>query len=176
MRKGLLILITLLIVTGLCAFEKGTLNPGGTVSYTSYKFDADADAESIISFAPQVGYFFIDNLAGDLMINFENWTQGDDSANDIGVGIGARYFYNNFYGGLGFMYHSCTDIAEFNETSMFINVKAGYMVPIVENVCIDLGLKYKMGLGEYGGDASGDNNESTLGFMAGLQIFFPFMQ
>jgi hypothetical protein len=183
MKKGLLILLSLLIVTCVFAFDKGTINPGGTISFTSSKSHSDADAYTALLFAPQIGYFVIDNLSADLDLSLVSEKQGDDKASMFGIGIGARYFYNNFYGGLGLMmnsykseYTSGTYTYEFKQTASFLNLKAGYVVPIVENVFVDAGLNYQMGFGEYGGGASGDNEESALTIGAGLQVFFPFMK
>jgi len=62
---------------------------------------------------------------------------------------------------------------------MYLGLKAGYVLPIVENVYVDFGLRYQMGLGDYGGDdyehaldEYKENEESTFGFNLGLQIFF----
>lgn len=178
MRIGLIILMSLFVLSSLCAFEKGTINPGGSISYMSYKSNADdEDATNMLSIAPQVGYFFIDNLAADLLIDFENMSEGDYKSSSLDIGIGGRYFYKNFYGGLGFMLTSWSwDDGDFDMkvSANYIDLKAGYLVPIVENVYIDLGVGYEMGMGEYGADGEGDNEESAFGFMAGFQIFFPF--
>jgi hypothetical protein len=72
MRTAILIIIALTMISVLCAFPKGKINPGGTISYSSYKLNNDADAISTIQIAPQVGYFFIDKLSGDIMIDYTN--------------------------------------------------------------------------------------------------------
>lgn len=179
MKKGLLILLSLLVVTCVFAFDKGTINPGGTVSFSSAKAHSDADAYTVLAFSPQIGYFVIDNLSADLDLSLVSEKQGDDKASMFAIGIGARYFYNNFYGGLGLMMMSSSYEDSWGNSDVsanFLNLKAGYMVPIVENVFVDAGLKYQMGFGEYGGDGSGDNESSVLTIGAGLQVFFPFMK
>jgi len=173
----LIALLSLLAVSSLCAFDKGTINPGGSISYTSSKANSDADALSIISFEPQLGYFFMDNICGDLLINYTSMSQGDYSSSDFAVGIGGRYFYNQFYGGLGLMMASSSfDLGSgsVSVSANYIDLKAGYLIPIVENVYVDLGLKYDMGFGDYGGDGSGANEESQIGLNVGFQLFFPF--
>jgi hypothetical protein len=172
----LIALLSLFVVSGLCAFTKGTINPGGSISYSSTKYDANSDTYTVFSFTPQLGYFFADDLSGDFLINYNSQAQGDISLSDFGVGIGGRYFHNQFYVGLGFMLTSQSfDYGDgtASVSADYLDLKAGYLVPVVKNVYVDLGIKYEMGIGSYGGDGSGSNNETQFGFNAGFQLFFP---
>lgn len=187
MKKGLLILVTLIVATSMFAFVKGTINPGGYVSFSSTKNHSDGDPITSLTIAPQVGYFVIDNLAVDLMLNLSTASQSGtgykDSETDLGFGLGGRYFYNNFYGGLGLMYKSINakyeegnDTDKYKLTAMYLVPKAGYVLPMARNVYVDLGVSYTMGLGKIGDDnpaPDADNEYSSLQFMAGLQIFYP---
>ncbi len=201
MKKGLLVLLSLLVVTCMFAFEQGTINPGGVVSFSSYKpATTPTDKESSttnITFAPQVGYFVIDNVSVDLLLSYQSNSQGKSDYNSknsgsrLGIGVGGRYFYQNFYGGLGLTYASSSSkwtssstglVSESGYSGTYIGLKAGYLVPVVENVFVDLGMKYDMGFGSYGGknyDVAGmpddykKNNESNISIGAGLQIYFP---
>lgn len=174
------------------AFVKGTLNPGGYVSFSSTKNHKDADPITNLTIAPQVGYFVIDNLALDLMLELSMESQSGknsvgteykDSNTGLGFGLGGRYFYNNFYGGLGLNYSSYNgkyelgnDTDKYKQTAMFLVPKAGYVLPMARNVYVDLGLSYTMGLGKIGDNNPGpdsDNEYSRLQLMAGLQIFYP---
>ncbi len=166
MKKGILILVSLLFVVAAFAFDQGTINLGGTASFESVKEDSDADAVTVFTLNPNVGYFIIDNLSADLNLNIMSY----DGDTNLGIGIGGRYFYNNFYGGLEFDYMS-QDWGSGTLTSMYLMPKAGYMMPLAENVFVDLGLKYQMGFGDYGGDGSGSNEQSVLHFGVGLQVF-----
>ncbi|MBW6513957.1 MAG: outer membrane beta-barrel protein [Candidatus Syntrophosphaera sp.] len=172
MKKGLLILIVIMAVTAAFAFPKGTINPGGTISYTSYKYNSDADASTLLTINPQVGYLIIDNLALDLNLAYQ---MDNDDWSAFGIGAGARYFFGNIYAGAGIMYQSESDEyfgEDFSVSATFLNVKAGYLLPIARNVFLDLGAKYDMGFGSYGGDGSGDNEQSKLTIGAGLQVFY----
>ena len=99
----------------------------------------------------------------------------------MGLGLGGRYFFQNLYGGLGLMYSSSSyksGIFEGGSTATYFNIKAGYLVPIVENVYIDLGLAFDKGFGNYGGKSYENgpdvkNEMSNIGLNAGFQIFFP---
>lgn len=193
MRKIVLILLAIFAVGALSAFNQGTINPGGYVAISSEKSDSDDDATTSIVVAPQIGYFVIDNLSADLMLSLGMATQSGDgydySATDLGIGLGARYFFLNFYGGLGFNYESYISKNELDksgtkrkESAMFITPKIGYVLPLASNVYADLGLNYRMGIGKVKGtrevanvetDWDYDNEYSKLQLMAGLQIFFP---
>jgi len=182
MKKVLVISLCLLFITSIFAFEKGTKNIGGSISYQSQKWNSDTDAASILTIAPHGGYFFIDNLCADLLINFLSMDDGyDDKETGFNFGIGARYFYNNIYGGAGFLMQSNSGESvddydgtkyDYNFSANFLNFQLGYLVGLVENVYLDLGFDYSMGMGEYGGDWTGDNEQSLLNFGAGLDIFF----
>lgn len=168
-------MVTLFLVSGLCAFEKGTINIGGNASYTSYKANSDAEALNTITFAPQVGYFFIDNLAADLIFQFVSQSQDEVSASAFDIGLGGRYFYKNFYGGLSLMHEMASwdnGVFDGSGSGNYLGLKAGYLFPIARSVYVDFGAHYNMGLGDYGGDWEGKNEESQFGLNVGLQIFY----
>lgn len=191
MRKIVLILLAVFAVGALSAFNQGTINPGGYVAISSEKSDSDDDATTSIVVAPQIGYFVIDNLAVDLLLNVGTASQSSDgydySATSLGIGLGARYFFLNFYGGLGFNYESFStkeevSKVEYSASAMYITPKIGYVLPLASNVYADFGLNYRMGIGKAKGSLEvanvetewdSDNEYSKLQLMAGLQIFFP---
>ncbi len=179
MKKVLVISLCLLFITSIFAFEKGTKNIGGSVSYQSVKVNSDADAMTTLQFAPHGGYFFIDNLCGDLLIRYSSIKFSEDyKMSEFAFGIGGRYFYNNIYGGVGFLMESLTEEFTGGDAKMsgnYLNFQLGYLVGLVENVYIDLGFDYAMGMGKYGGDLADldiDNEETCLNFGVGLDIFF----
>jgi hypothetical protein len=175
MKSAILIMIALTLVTVLCAFPKGTINPGGTISYSSYKFTSDSDATNIITIAPQVGYFVINKLAVDGLVDYLNLSQGDSKQTQFGIGLGARYFFNKLYGGLGLLYSSINfddGIVDVTTSGNYLELKGGYLLQPARNVYLDLGLKYRMGIGDYGADSEGKNEETILMIGAGLQVFY----
>lgn len=192
MKKGLFILLALIVASSVFAFTKGTINPGGTVSFTSNKLNSDQKALTIFSITPQVGYFVMDNLSADVLINYTYEGQSKSDYNDeysfsnLGLGIGGRYFYplapGKIYGGLDFLYNTNSwesGSDDGGRNAMYLGLKGGYLFPVVENVYVDFGLKYQMGLGDYGGDDFENvpdeykkNEESIFGINIGLQIFF----
>ncbi len=175
MKKAILVLMVLAIVSILCAFPKGTINPGGTVYFSSEKDDSDAKALTTFAIMPQVGYFFIDNLSADLLFNYINQSQDDESLSQMEIGLGGRYFFNKLYGGLGFLHSRMEydyDLFELSGSANYLELKGGYLIQPARNVYLDLGLKYRFGLGDYGGDMDGKNEETKLMIGAGLQIFY----
>jgi len=176
MRLTLLVIVTMFLVSGLCAFERGTINVGGIASYTSYKEDSDADARNYITIAPQVGYFFIDNLAADLIFALQTYSTEGYSNSTFDIGLGGRYFYKNFYGGLALMHEAYSYDEEGwgdgSGSANYLSLKGGYLFPIARNVFVDFGAHYHMGLGDYGGDWDGKNEESEFGLNVGFQIFY----
>ena len=135
MRIALLVMVTLFLVSGLCALEKGTINIGGNASYTSFKANSDAEALNTITFAPQVGYFFIDNLAADLIFQFVSQAEDEASVSAFDIGLGGRYFYKNFYGGLSLMHEMASwdnGLTDGSGSGNYLGLKAGYLFPIAK--------------------------------------------
>ena len=170
MKKSLIILIALMAVSAVFAFQPGSMMVGGQIDFGSYKANSDADAYTTIGFYPQLSGFVMENLSADLIVSY---AQIGDDASEIGLGLGAKYFYNTLYGGLDFTYQiNKFKILNQNKSgnSMYLTPKIGYMVPIIPNAYVDLQAYYKMGIGEYGGDQSGDNSSSHLNLRAGLLV------
>lgn len=69
MKKGLLVFFILLIAASMFAFTKGTLNPGGSAEFYSYKASSGDDATTVINILPQLGYFVKDNISVDMLLN-----------------------------------------------------------------------------------------------------------
>lgn len=174
MKKGLLILFTLLVVSSVFAIAKGSMMVGGQAGFTISKSNSDADPLTTILIAPELGYFLIDNMCADVILSIESHSQNDDSDTNLGLGIGGRYFYNNLYAGLDVRYESWTSDysarSKYSVSSMYGTLKAGYLLPVTPSVFADLRGHYTMGLGDYGSDGSGANERSEFGVTAGFQI------
>ncbi len=174
MKRFAILLLALVFATSIFAFEQGTKTVGGWIGYESDTWYKDADPITTITINPWGGYFFIDNVCGIVFFDYTstNSKDWDDPITSLGIGIGGRYFYNDIYGGLGFMMRS-TNNGDYKESANFLNLSLGYLYGIAENVYVDLGGRYYMGIGEYGGDGEGDNEQSGFEFGAGIDIFFP---
>lgn len=176
MKKGLLILLSLLVVSSVFGFTQGSMLVGGTAGLSVTKSDSDDDPTTTVSISPQLGYFVIDKLAADLILSAESQSDGDNSVAVLGIGAGGRYFFDYLYGGVDLQYRQATYDFEISDkitsTAMFGTLKAGYLIPLSQRAFVDLRGSYQMGLGDYGGDSSGKNESSGLGFTAGLQVLF----
>jgi len=177
MKRILVLFLVLMVASSVYAFEAGTKNVGGFIEWQSVKANKDADGTTYFTIFPMIGYFFMDNICADILLEYSSWDDKDleEKGTDFGLGIGGRYFYNNIYGGAGFLMESLKteNDADFEASGNYLYFLAGYLYPIADNVYVDIGFDYFMGMGEYGGDWEGtDNEESGFGFGAGLDIFF----
>ncbi|MCB5270339.1 MAG: hypothetical protein LHW56_00680 [Candidatus Cloacimonetes bacterium] len=175
MKKVALIILSLTVVCSVFAFSKGTNYLGGTASFSSAKASSDAETLTTITLQPELGVFILDNSSLDLIFKFISQSQGDVSTSIVGVGIGTKYYWKNFYAGIDFQHQSSSVRgSHWNGTSsgMFLNPKAGYLVSLIPHAYLDLGAGYLMGIGNYGGGSGRSNETRYLGFHIGLQYFF----
>ena len=170
MKKTLLVIMVLLAITAIWAMPKGTKNIGGAISLRI------ADESNLLKITPQIGYFVVDNLSVDLDILYQD---NLDDRTQIGVGLGARGFIKNFYGGAGLSHRYDRDESwgvhwgVYTRRSNFADLKLGMVYPISKNVYFDFGANYSIGIGSYGGNwSSGSNDELILDIVAGIQVFF----
>jgi len=174
MKKVLLIIVCLLFVSSLYAFRAGTTSIGGTVAYVSYKFDKDADPTNVIIINPSLSYFLMDNIAVDGLFEYVNANNDswEDPESEMQIGVGGRIFFGNLYGGAGVLFTSNKDASD-DYSGTYLRIYGGYLLPIVENVYLDIAGMYKMGMGKYGGDMDEyDNKEAELVVGAGIEVFF----
>ena len=174
MKKVLLIIVCLLFVSSLYAFRAGTSSIGGTVAYVSYKYDEDADPTNVIIINPALSYFLMDNIAVDGLFEYVNANNDswEDPETEMKIGVGGRIFFGNLYGGAGVLFSSYKD-GSTEQGGTYLRILGGYLLPIVENVYLDLGAIYQMGMGKYTGDMDHyDNKESELVIGGGVSIFF----
>ncbi|MDP8209369.1 MAG: hypothetical protein RAO94_10510 [Candidatus Stygibacter australis] len=171
MRKLIIFGLLLFLTASAYAFEKGTVNVGGNVSYSSIKANSDADAYTIFLFSSQAGYFVRDNIALDIGFDL-SVADYDGSETSLIFDIGSRYFIGDiFYSGFKVMVQTYSG-GGFKLSQNFVQLGAGYLVPLVKNVVyLNLDVNYTMGIGDYGGDISGTNEESRLNFGAGIEYF-----
>jgi len=64
------------------------------------------------------------------------------------------------------------NIGNISYSANYLQFKGGYLFKIAQNVYLDLGAIYDVGLGEYGGDMEGfDNEESNFTIGLGIEVF-----
>ncbi|MDY6915418.1 MAG: hypothetical protein SVM86_03770 [Candidatus Cloacimonadota bacterium] len=173
MKKLLFFLLAILVVNSLAAFEMGTVNVGGMVGFESYKQDSDADAVNTIMVMPYGGYFITKDIMGEAFLAYynENSDSYSDPRTQFGFGLGGRYFLDKAYVGAAFKLTTYDD-GNNDYSSNYLQFKAGYLFEIAKNVYLDAAALYDMGIGEYGGDFEGtDNEESRFSIALGIEVF-----
>ena len=181
--KKLIILGIILSSFLMAQFTPGTISAGSVFSYTSYKYNADADAESITSIGSEVSvtsiavnptfsYFIAGNISVDAILSFNTLSDGDDSYKMNMYGVGGTLYMNNLYGGGGFAIAATGE--DKMATSNYLVFRGGYLHKLTENVFLDFGASYSMGSGKYkyDGEEYGDNEETILRVGAGIKAFF----
>jgi len=171
------------------AFEKGTKGLGGTIGFNGYKGSKEMDTRYSLSIAPQMSYFVLNNFCVDAYLAVSTaWAGNMSPSTGLGIGLGGRYFYNNFYGGAYFNYSASrsktTILLEgdlvydgFNwRKRSDLEFVLGRLFGISKNVYLDWGVYYLVGLGNVTNSAehidSYNNERSQFGTRAGISIFF----
>lgn len=191
MKKCFVLVVSLVLVTAssLYGFEKGTKSIGGTVSFYGYKNSADDAARNVLSIAPQGSYFLFNNFSIDVHVIFGTaWGGNSSSSTDLGIGLGGRYFYKKFYGGVFFNYSASRYLAteiiggdmaykKYNwHARKDLTLRVGRLFDIAKNIYLDLGLFYNIGIGKITNSIDSfvtlDNDRSEFGTLAGVAIFF----
>jgi len=188
MKKIIALVVCLLMTTSIFAFDTGTKIIGASVSYESYKQFEDIDAINTFALDCYVGYFLMPDISLDIILWWQSvsqpyWDYYKDTStsktNDILIGVGGSYYFGNIYGTAAILYELYSSKTEtksddtWKQNGMFLGFGVGYLLPVVENVFVDIGVDYMMGLGKYSGDAEGDNKETDLTIGAGLVVAIP---
>ena len=163
MKKMLLILTltALTISLSFAQFTEGTKSAGGTAGWSSITFDGDAVA-TILTIAPSVGYFVIDNVGVNVGLAMVTVTlDGGDGVTSTAFGLGAKYYMNNMYAGGS--YNSSKADADADAMATLL-IEAGYLYGLSDNVFLDAGLGYSMGMG--------DNKAGGMSLGVGVVTFF----
>lgn len=94
MKKSFLVACMLLLFAqlGNSQISKGNVLLGGSTSFASNKQGDFKSTE--FSFSPNIGYFFINNFAGGLRMQFDSFKEeGDDAYNSVNIGPFLRYYF-----------------------------------------------------------------------------------
>ena len=160
--KRMLMILTLTALTislSFAQFTEGTKSAGGTAGWSSITFDGDAVA-TILTIAPSVGYFVIDNVGVNVGLAMVTVTlDGGDGVTSTAFGLGAKYYMNNMYAGGS--YNSSKADADAMATLL---IEAGYLYGLSDNVLLDAGFDYTMGMG--------DNKAGGMSLGVGVVTFF----
>ncbi len=135
-----------------------------------FKEHPDTDRRDTIVFSPQLGYFVLEDLSADLLLNFSKVSHGELEREEVHYGIGFRHFINQIYIGAGYM-EKRTETYNHEIISGHINAKLGYMLPLSDYIFLNLSADYLKGIGEYRGDTSGNNKQEEFKFKLGIDIY-----
>jgi hypothetical protein len=186
MKKTFTLFIVMLMVgvMTLSAFEKGTKGVGGSISFYSEK-----NSSSAITLGPELNYFVLNNLCLDLSLGYSHSWRNEDtshSSDSWNIGFGARYFFfKRFYGGAGLFYHSFkNNYTDGKSRETELRLSAGYLFSLAKNVYLDLGVAYIKGIGDVHAEApyyynsygttsiSYKNKTSIFRSVIGISVFF----
>jgi len=173
MKRGILIIASLLLVCSAFAFDTGSMLIGGQAGFSYTKMSSDEDASSDFYLFPQFGYFINPNTCIDGILKFELMGGETMDVTAIGIGAGARHFFNQLYVGVDLQYQTAEiDVngLDRTESGLYGTLKTGYLYPLFQGVYVDSQIRYVMGLGDYGGDITGENEMSAFNLLLGLQI------
>ena len=183
MKKIIVLVICLLITTSVFAFDTGTKIIAGSVYYNSHKFNEDIDATNTFTLEGGGSYFLMPNISLDLLLMWQSVSQpymkgSTSTISNIFLGAGGSYYFGNIYAMAAILYKiyssKCDSKGDpWTQNGMYLGFGVGYLLPVVENVFVDIGANYRMGLGKYSGDAEGDNKETDLSIGAGLVVAIP---
>ncbi len=166
MRKMISLVIVLSFLTGLSfsQFNKGLKTVSGTINWIKSTYEG-RDYATITTFTPVFGYFLKDNISPLIIINythaeFHMFQNDDEPRPTASFGTGIRYYKNNFYGGGAFLI--ATDFDDSSEPSLLAEI--GYLAPLSENVYLDFGGDFYIGIAY--------NKFDTMLLGVGITAFF----
>ena len=100
--KRMFIIATMVALTiglSFAQFTKETKSAGGTLGWSSSTYDGDA-LNTMLTIAPEVGYFVIDNVGVNFGLAMVTVTpDGGEGETTTTFGLGAKYYMNNMYAG-----------------------------------------------------------------------------
>jgi hypothetical protein len=184
MKKKIVVTFCLFVVFSIAgfSFEAGTKSLGGNISLSNSKFSDELSASTNFTISPAISYFIVDHISLDLAPVFGiNWGKDYETSLGVGIDLGARYFFKNFYGGFGFIYSKSGPKGR-KYSAKYLDLKLGYLVGIAKNVYFDMGIIYHRGLGKTtswllppGGNyiqVSSDNDLALIRARLGVSLFF----
>ncbi len=174
MKKIILIAMFGIITTSAFSqINKGQLLVGGSANFSSSKQNDVPDSKlTTFHFSPDVGYFFIPNLAGGLRASFSSskYEDEDEAFTSTSVAPFVRYYFLPAEQKVNVFADASYGIGSVgqgdNESFNYFGVMAGPAVFLNEHTALEFAIQYQ----SWGGDAYNDNRENSFGFNVGFQI------
>ncbi len=180
MKKILFVALTMMTVNAAFAqTNKGQIMVGGNAGFSTQS--EDDFKTSSIRFAPNVGYFFINNFAGGLRLNMSNTntTMGDidTKSSSMMVSPFLRYYFlpatqkMNVFADASYGFGQAkydNEITETKTKSNAYSISAGPAFFLTPNTALELMLSYTSTKIE-----NQDDRTNVIGFGIGFQIHLP---
>jgi len=117
MKKLFVLSILFFISTSIFAqstLRKGTYAVGGNISFSNYSESSNSGSLSYFIFAPNLGYFFVNNFYTGLSLQYTHYSSSGDFSNSLyGLGPAIRYYFSNNnlkpFLGLNYTYSKTTE-------------------------------------------------------------------
>lgn len=172
--KKICFIIVLIFMSHLAFSQtyKGQWMVGGNANFTSSRFGDNANTTSYFTLAPNVGYFFIDNLAGGLRVDLNSEKQEDQDADTYFIASPfLRYYFlpptKNVNIFADASYGIGTAGSGNKESLDQYAISAGTAIFLSRNAALEFALQYS----SQGGDFYVNNNRyKNFGVNVGFQI------
>ncbi len=149
-------LAMILFIHGICLaqFDKKTIRIGGSLSWEQTFYDFEDQGISVFSIKPETEYFIIKNIS--LLTSIQTFIYtypkdwGGSTDIDVGFGLGGKYYYRYFYGGIAYQFKQWNDL----KARKHVLLEFGYLFKLNQKVFLDMGLDILQGV-------SSLNNKNT---------------
>lgn len=134
-------------------------------SNTGFSF-VSIDGYTQWSIGAEAGYFLLDNLALKAGLGYmsANEDESDTDATAFNWKFGAKYYIaGQFPVGVD-VNGSTVSVGDFDLTPMYVGFQAGYAWFVADNVSIEPGLRYGLGMNEDAGDGDLNPFSANIGF------------
>lgn len=153
----MLALLVFSVIASKAQFEEGTKYVGASVTNLGMSYSSSEKLR--FGLEATAGYFLFDDIMLKADVGYNHRLHADD----ITLGLGGRYYFeqNGIYLGAGLEY--CHETKNYND--LRIPVEVGYCFYVNHYVSIEPALYYKMSLNDF-------SDKSTVGLKVGLGLYF----
>ena len=185
MKKLLVLALVISLVVPLVAADKeyatqGVVELGGTAGFSSISTKADVEgAEAVtttmLSLAPEVGYFVADNISLGAVLNISSVKYEDEDAiTTTGISLAPTYVFKGEsaypFVGLLLGLSSTKDGDETTNITTY-GLRGGVKVKLGDNGLLNLGLSYTAGSMSDNDEPSNKYNLGTIQLGAGFSLY-----
>lgn len=173
MKKVIIILLIIFLNTNYSQspISNGTYSVGGNISFSSILQNKDSESEIYLSFAPRLGYFFIDNLYTGMSLIYNYRSSNNNNSSTYGIGPFARYYFDvdkikPFLGfGIDYYYYNYDNLSD-GDSQTSINLNGGIDYFITNYFALEAALNYNTTILSYS-----ENNINQFNIAIGAAYF-----